>query len=241
MFAKSKTVILSGAAPLAVAAGFLAIDSKPALACGAEPYLGEVCFFAFNYCPQGYSYAGGQQMPVSNYQALYALLGTMYGGNSQQFNLPNLIGRTPIGADSTSNIGKAIGNAQVTLTSTNLPAHIHSLSGQAVPVTLNGLSVPFNAAPPPTTTLTNFANGATVYPTNGVTATAGGNSIKGIYTATAPTAGAQATMPVTASGTVQVSGNTGVTGASAPINVQSPALNLTVCIATDNALWPPRP
>ncbi|MGO9275424.1 MAG: phage tail protein [Terriglobia bacterium] len=58
-----------------------------------EPYLGEIRAFGFNYAPQGWAQCNGQLMQISPYTALYALLGTTYGGDGQtNFALPDLRG-----------------------------------------------------------------------------------------------------------------------------------------------------
>lgn len=97
---------------------------------GTEPLLGEICMFPYDFAPKGWMLCDGSLLPVNSNQALFSLLGTFYGGNGiTNFALPNLQGHTPIGFGTTPNdgynLGQVIGAETVTLTSMNLPAHIH--------------------------------------------------------------------------------------------------------------------
>lgn len=65
---------------------------------GANPFLGEIGVFGANFCPRGWAAANGQLLAISQYEALFSLLGTMYGGDGRTtFALPDLRGRTAIG------------------------------------------------------------------------------------------------------------------------------------------------
>jgi microcystin-dependent protein len=100
----------------------------------AEPFLGQIMIFAGNYAPNGWAMCQGQTMSISQYTALFSLLGTMYGGNgSQTFQLPNLQGRVPLGMGSGAGLpsyvqGQVGGAASVTLLSSNLPIHTHTFA-----------------------------------------------------------------------------------------------------------------
>ena len=75
--------------------------SQSALACSSEPYVGAVCFTAASFCPRGYLEANGQTMPVQQSQALYSLITRLYTPSSTvdtAFNLPDMRGRSPVGA-----------------------------------------------------------------------------------------------------------------------------------------------
>lgn len=100
------------------------------LASAQEMYIGEVRLFGFNFCPTGWLQASGQILAISSNTALFALYGTIYGGNgSTNFQLPNLNGRAPYGSGTGGQpIGASYGSSQVTLTVANLPAHTHSLN-----------------------------------------------------------------------------------------------------------------
>jgi microcystin-dependent protein len=92
-----------------------------------DPHLGEIQFVAFNFAPQGWALCNGQLLPINQNQALFSLLGTMYGGNGQtNFALPNLRGRVVISAGDDFVPGQAGGTESVTLTVGQLPAHVHS-------------------------------------------------------------------------------------------------------------------
>lgn len=91
-----------------------------------DPLLGEIRLFPFNYAPDGWALCNGQSLPVTGNQALYALLGNMYGGTQQNFNLPNLNGRAIIRTSAQlPTQGASGGSETVTLTTANLPPHTH--------------------------------------------------------------------------------------------------------------------
>ncbi len=98
-----------------------------------EELLGTIKLFAGNFAPRGYMLCNGALLSISQNQALFSLLGTVYGGDGKTtFALPNLNGRAPIGAG-TSNTGKSVvlgeaaGSPQTTLLSTNLPSMVSQL------------------------------------------------------------------------------------------------------------------
>ena len=93
-------------------------------------YMGTILPFAFNYAPSYFDFCNGQQYRVSQYQALFALLGKFYGGDgATTFNLPNLQGRMPIGFGQLQtvihNMGDTGGTANVQLSTANMPAHAY--------------------------------------------------------------------------------------------------------------------
>ena len=102
-----------------------------------EPFLGEIRMFSFNFAPQGWAPCDGRLLPINQNQALFALLGNMYGGNgTTTFALPNLQSRVPInyghGAGLSSYVvGQAGGAETVKLSAAQMPAHTH-------PVKANG-------------------------------------------------------------------------------------------------------
>jgi len=92
-----------------------------------EQYLGEIRIFAGNFAPKGWAFCNGQLLTINQNQALFALLGTTYGGNGQTtFALPDLQGRVAIHAG-THVQGEKGGEATHTLTVSELPAHTHSV------------------------------------------------------------------------------------------------------------------
>lgn len=97
----------------------------------ANPFLGEIRMFGFNFAPQGWALCNGQLLPISQNTALYSLLGTSYGGNgTSNFALPNLQSRVAVhqgeGAGLSSYpIGQEGGTETTTLLESQLPAHSH--------------------------------------------------------------------------------------------------------------------
>ncbi len=96
----------------------------------AEQYISEIRLVAFNYPPKGWAFCNGQLLPINQYQALFSLIGTYYGGNgTTNFALPNLQGASPIHMGNGFSLGNAGGQATVTLNTSELPAHTHTAEG----------------------------------------------------------------------------------------------------------------
>src|ERR1700746_1527204 len=94
----------------------------------SQPYVGEIRMFAGNYAPAGWMFCEGQLLPISEYETLFQLIGTTYGGDGQTtFALPDLRGRIPIHPDSSNfQLGHSGGTETVTLTVAQMPAHGHT-------------------------------------------------------------------------------------------------------------------
>jgi microcystin-dependent protein len=87
---------------------------------------------SFNFPPKGWAFCNGQLLPITQNQPLFALLGTTYGGNGQTtFALPNLQGNVPIHMGNGYTLGQRGGEPSHTLTSTEMPAHLHLPNGSA--------------------------------------------------------------------------------------------------------------
>ena len=96
----------------------------------AEPFLSEIKIMSFNFPPKGWAFCNGQFLPINQNQALFALIGTIYGGNGQTtFQLPNLQGRVPIHAGAGFDLGQAGGSSSVTINIQTMPTHLHFLQG----------------------------------------------------------------------------------------------------------------
>ena len=101
----------------------------------SEPFVGEIRMFAGNFAPRGWALCDGQLLAVSQNDALFSLLGTIYGGDGRTtFGLPDLRGRIPIHAGSgpglsPRTLGSKAGTENNTLTANNVPAHGHNLQG----------------------------------------------------------------------------------------------------------------
>ena len=121
----------------------------------SEPYIGEIQMFGFNFNPRNWAFCNGATLPIAQNTALFALLGTTYGGNGQTtFQLPNFAGRAGCeqgqGPGLTPRtLGETFGTNTVTLTSNQIPAHNHGVnaysqtvagSGSHSPVSNGGLS-----------------------------------------------------------------------------------------------------
>ncbi|NLR59160.1 phage tail protein [Chitinophaga polysaccharea] len=93
-----------------------------------ESFLSEITIIAFNFAPKGFAFCNGQTLPINQNQALFALLGTTYGGNGQTtFMLPDLRGRIPIHTGQGHTLGEVSGNSAPILSASNLPDHTHNI------------------------------------------------------------------------------------------------------------------
>jgi microcystin-dependent protein len=102
----------------------------------SEPFLSEIKLVSFNFAPKGWALCNGQFLPINQNQALFALLGTRFGGNGQTtFALPDLRGRVPIHVGSGFTLGQNGGQQTHTVTQSEMPQHVHILSGASNPAT----------------------------------------------------------------------------------------------------------
>jgi microcystin-dependent protein len=195
-----------------------------ASACGSQPFLGEICTFGFNFCPVGYLPADGTLLPINQNQALFALLGTIYGGNGfNTFALPDLRGRSPIGVGQGPGLNPffqgQVGGAETTLlTTANLPSHSH---GATTTVTVDTV---INAS---------NSNGTTTIPTGKVWANS--SSRDNIYGSSQSSLMATGAVTSTATATTTIT----PTGSGVPVNSRSPFLALSYCIAVQG-IFPAR-
>ena len=206
----------------------------------SEPFMGQITIYPFNFAPSQWAFCQAQLMSISQNSALFALLGTTYGGDGvTTFALPDLRGRFPLGTGNSPQfgsfqLGQMAGTQNVSLTNTNLPTHNHvatftGTGGGGAPV-------------PPTITINVSADPATAAaaPAGGYLSTskaAGPGVVTNIYAATA-TAGTTALNAATAVATGGSGGGiTGGTvavqpaGQSLPFSVTNPYLALNFCIA----------
>ncbi len=92
----------------------------------SQPYVGEIRMFAGNFAPAGWMFCEGQLLPISEYETLFNLIGTTYGGDGQStFALPNLQSRFPLHVGSGFTLAQTGGSETVTLTTNQIPAHSH--------------------------------------------------------------------------------------------------------------------
>ena len=181
-----------------------------ASACGAEPLLGEVCTFAFTFCPRGYLPADGSLLPISSNTALFSLLGTTYGGDGRSnFALPDLRGRNPVGAGQGPGLanvfnGEEGGAEQVVLNITQMPQHNHAAATNVqVTGTINVVNSAGNTSSPAGKVLAASSARDNIYSGN----------VAGASSSLAPEA-------LTASATATTS--IGIAGSGHPVPVRNP-------------------
>ncbi len=98
----------------------------------AQPYVGEIRIFAGNFAPAGWSFCDGSILSISEYDTLFNLIGTTYGGDGEStFALPDLRSRIPIHQGNGFVIAETGGTEEVTLTVNQIPAHSHNLGGKS--------------------------------------------------------------------------------------------------------------
>lgn len=188
-----------------------------------DPFFGQIQAFAFNFPPRGWQTCSGQLLPIATNQALFALLGTYYGGDGRtSFALPDLRGRTIVGmgeGPGLSNIiiGETGGAEQITLATSNMPAHMHLLNSASVQTVIQTVDN--------TNESSDSNNGGNVLGTSG--------SMPSIYRESA--SGNDHLGGVTST----ISGMTSVIGSSMPFDSRSPFLGMNYCIAVEG-IFPPR-
>jgi len=145
----------------------------------ATPFIGEIRLFAGNFAPVGWALCDGSLLPIAENEALFNLIGTIYGGNGQTtFGLPDMRGRVPVhqGAGnglSPRTIGEMGGTEQVTLTPSQLPSHNHVLNATAAPTsTANGVAGSLTGTAASTNFYGNTPGGGALAP-QALTATGG--------------------------------------------------------------------
>lgn len=193
----------------------------------SQPFLGQLLTVGFNFAPRGWAFASGQTLSIAQNTALFALLGTTYGGNGQTtFQLPNLNGRVPVGqgqlaGGSFYTLGQIAGTENTTLISTQMPQHVHPLT----PVTVNAVNVK----------ATDQAPAAGSFLGRGVDSAAGGDAVPEIYVPASAGAG-QPPLPL---GGVNTAATTGIAGGSQPFSILQPYLCLNQIIALEG-IFPSR-
>lgn len=180
-----------------------------------EPFIGEVKVFGFSFSPRGYDYCAGQTYSIAEYSALFALIGTTYGGDGiQTFKLPDLQGRIPIGQGQGAGLpiyemGEIGGYITATMTTASMPAHIHSLYSMHVTQKASVASADESAA-------------ANSFPAVADTNVYTSSSSPNVFTSRAV-----------------VSGSTDATGMGVPFSIVNPYLVLNYCIAVEG-IFPSR-
>src|SRR5690606_11967690 len=199
----------------------------------SDPFIGEIRMVGFNFAPRGWASCQGQIMSIQQNSALFALLGTTYGGNGQTtFGLPNFCGRSPVGQGAGPGltpitIGEISGSENVTMTINQMPMHTHVATASqptgtaqiAVPAATIGTT---QAEPGPSTVLGPVAaagRAGTLYCTGAADTTLA---------------------PFNANVTVQAPAITvGIAGGSQPIALRNPYLGTNFVIALEG-IFPSR-
>ncbi|MGY2894898.1 phage tail protein [Deinococcus sp. UYEF24] len=99
----------------------------------SNPYIGEIRLFAGNFAPANWAFCDGNLLSISDYDTLFNLIGTTYGGDGQNtFALPDLRGRVPLHQGQSGGspyvLGQSAGTESVTLSAQQLPVHSHPLT-----------------------------------------------------------------------------------------------------------------
>lgn len=149
----------------------------------SSPYIGEIRMFSFGRTPNGWQVCDGSLLPIAEYDALFALIGTTYGGDGQTtFGVPDLRGRVPVHqgqGPGLSNyvIGQRGGTETVTVQPAEMPTHTHTLMATSAAATTGtpGTTVLPGAVSDQTAYLTNIT-GATAFPMSAQATTFAGGS-----------------------------------------------------------------
>ncbi len=223
----------------------LLMASSGSTTAGTEPFIGEISYVAFNYAPSGWSQCDGQVLPISQYQALFSLIGTTYGGNgTSNFALPDMRGRVPVHqgqhpGGSMFTLGQTGGVENTVLTINNLPVHNHTATATSTSTSV--------VAPGASATSTLKAANSDADQKN-----ASGNSLanaKGsssAYSSTAPNVSMNAaSIETTLSGlgittTTNTNVSIGPTGNSQPFSIMPP-YTVVNCIIALQGVYPSRP
>jgi microcystin-dependent protein len=186
----------------------------------ADPFIGEIKMVAFNYAPRGYAFCSGQMMSIAQNSAMFALLGTTFGGDGvQTFGIPDYRCRLPLGMGNGPGLtpvvqGEKAGTNAVTISQTQMPTHIHPV---AIPVAIPASTANADTGPGPSAVL---AVPQTDVSRESVTA----------YVSTAAN---------TTLAPFNISGNTGPSGGNQPLPIQNPYLGTNYIIATQG-IFPSR-
>lgn len=239
---RKKFLALAPVGALTLAA-VLAVPSGPALACSPDSYLGSVCYTAAYFCPAGMRQLNvpNAKLPMIQYQVLFAVIGTIYGGDGiSTVGLPKIDGRTLAGAGTGTSpalapakVGTYRGSdAPQTISLSQMPPHSHDAT----------FNVTFTGGAPSLTWQAATSGAASAVPSSA-------NSYVAAISPATNMWSQALNMPVTLQGTsVAVSGgfasgivtNSG-TGLGQAFDARAPGIVVTACMPTDDYNYPPRP
>jgi len=139
-----------------------------------QPFIGEIRMFGGNFAPQGWAFCDGSVLPISEYEALFALIGTTYGGNgTSTFALPDLRGRIPVHQGGTFVIGQIGGEENHTLLASEMPVHTHTVAGSTTATSSSPTGTLYANAP----ALPMYSTSAPTANMNAAMIGTGGNSL----------------------------------------------------------------
>ncbi|HUA79617.1 MAG TPA: tail fiber protein [Dyella sp.] len=128
----------------------------------SDYFIGQIMLSGFGFAPRGFAMCNGQTLPINQYQAVFALLGTYYGGNgTTNFQLPDLRGRTPVGYGNNYPLATSFGVENVTLNSTQIPVHTHAINATTAAGALRDPANSMYGAPSNGQAYATAASGAT--------------------------------------------------------------------------------
>lgn len=230
----------------AITAALALLAATPGDATAAyEPFVGEISYVGFNFAPVGWYQCDGQLLPISQYSALFSLLGTTYGGNGvTNFALPDMRGKVPVHQGQSPGypmyiLGQTGGQENVALTINELPAHSHPATatststsavnpGAAATSTLKAANSDPNASTPQGNSLPQGARGANIYSTTAPSVSMNAASIETTLSGIGIT--------TTTSTNVSV----GNAGGSQPFSIMQPYTTVN-CIIAWQGVFPSRP
>ena len=162
----------------------------------SNPYVGQIILVGFNFAPVGWFPCDGRLLPIAQFDVLFNLIGTTYGGDGQTtFALPDLRGRVPIGQGtgtglSSRLIGEQSGAEAIALTASQIPAHTHAINTSALTASVASKTGAGNSRSPVGNIPAGEAAGVTMmYSSQAPDVTMGGNLGAGSSASTASTGG----------------------------------------------------
>jgi microcystin-dependent protein len=149
----------------------------------SQPYVGQIILVGFNFAPVGWFPCDGRLLPIAQFDVLFNLIGTTYGGDGQTtFALPDLRGRVPIGEEA--------GSEAIALTASQIPVHTHAINTSALTASVASKTGAGNSRSPVGTIPAGEAAGVTmIYSAQAPDVTMGGNLGAGSSASTASTGG----------------------------------------------------
>ncbi len=203
------------------------------MACADSPYIGSICLWPINFAPDGWLFCIGQSLPVNQYQPLFSLIGIQFGGDgTKTFNLPDLRTRVPLGAQypqTSSYIGQKGGQAQVTLTVSQMPVHTHAASLNSSAQFSGSVALPVQ---------NGFATGG-INPANNYLGTSP-TTAPIYYNSPAPGA-TLAPVPISMNADTGAPVTVQAAGGTTPVTIMPPYITLNYIIRVTPGIYPVRP